>query len=131
VDGFLRVGGHPEVFALGDSARFTDANTGKPLLETASVADQQARWLAKALPDLIAGTIVTPFAYNDRGFMLSVGRNYGVADLHWLKVSGFMGWVLWRVVHISLITTSRNRLGVVFDWTFAYFHRRNVAHTEA
>jgi NADH dehydrogenase FAD-containing subunit len=53
-----------------------------------------------------------------------------VADLHWLKTSGFFGWMIWRVVHISLISTPRNRLGVAFDWTLAYFNRRNVAHTE-
>ena len=131
VDGFLRVSGHPEVFALGDIAYFLDARTGKRLPETASVAVQQARWLAKAFPDLMAGRSVEPFAYVDRGFMLSLGRNSGVADLRWLKTSGFLGWLIWRMVHLSLISASRNRLGVVFDWTFAYFNTRNVAHTEA
>jgi len=130
VDGFLRVSGHPEVFALGDIAYFLDVRTGKRLAETASVAVQQGKWLAGALPDLIAGRTVAPFAYLDRGFMLSLGRNCGVADLGRLKISGFLGWMTWRVVHLSLISTSRSRLGVVFDWTFAYFNRRNVAHTE-
>src|SRR5208282_5857403 len=130
VDGLLRVSGHPEVFALGDIAYFLDVRTGKRLAETASVAVQQGKWLAGALPDLIAGRTVAPFAYLDRGFMLSLGRNYGVADLGRLKISGFLGWMTWRVVHLSLISTSRSRLGVVFDWTFAYFNRRNVAHTE-
>jgi len=45
-------------------------------------------------------------------------------------MSGFLGWMAWRIVHLSLISTSRSRLGVVFDWTFAYFNRRNIAHTE-
>ena len=130
VDGFLRVSGHPEVFALGDIDHLLDRKTGKRLPETASVAVQQGKWLAAALPTLMAGGTVEPFAYRDRGFMLSLGRNSGIADLGWLKMSGFLGWMAWRVVHLSLISTSRSRLGVVFDWTFAYFNRRNVAHTE-
>jgi len=130
IDGFLRVGGHPEVFALGDIAYSVDAKSGKRLAETAAVAVQQGRWLADALPELMRGRSVAPFAYRDRGFMLSIGRHSGVADLRWLKTSGFFGWIIWRVVHISLISTSRNRLGVAFDWTLAYFNRRNVAHTE-
>ena len=130
VDGMLRVNGHPEVFALGDMAYCMDAKTGKRLLETAAVAVQQGKWLAAALPELIAGREVAPFAFNDRGFMLSLGRNCGVADLGWLKVSGFLGWVFWRTVHISLISANRNRFGVIFDWTFAYLNKRNIAHTE-
>ncbi len=130
VDGLLRVDGHPEVFALGDIAYWVDGKTGKRPPETAAAAVQQGKWLAEALPELMAGRSVTPFSYNNKGFMVSLGRNVGVADLGWLKTSGFMGWAIWRVVHISLMSASRNRLGVVFDWTFAYFNRRNVAHTE-
>jgi NADH dehydrogenase len=130
VDGFLRVGGHPEAFALGDITYLIDPKSGRRLAETAAVAVQQGKWLADALPELMAGRSVVPFAYRDRGFMLSIGRHSGVADLHWLKTSGFFGWMIWRVVHISLISTPRNRLGVAFDWTLAYFNRRNVAHTE-
>jgi NADH dehydrogenase len=131
VDGFLRVSGHPEVFALGDFVHFFDPRVGRRLPENASVAFQQGKWLAKSLPDLIAGRTVEPFVFLDRGFMISLGRNAGIADLGWFKTSGFLGWMLWRVVHLSLISTSRNRLGVVFDWTFAYLNRRNVAHTES
>jgi len=130
VDGFLRVSGHPEVFALGDIDHLIDGKTGKRLPETAAVAVQQGKWLAAALPALMTGGTVEPFAYHDRGFMLSLGRNSGIADLGWLKMSGFLGWMAWRMVHLSLISTSRSRLGVVFDWTFAYFNRRNIAHTE-
>ncbi|MDA4134379.1 MAG: NAD(P)/FAD-dependent oxidoreductase [Thaumarchaeota archaeon] len=130
IDNFLRVGGRPEVFALGDITYLVDTKSGKRLAETAAVAVQQGRWLADALPELMAGKSVAPFAYRNRGFMLSIGRHSGVADFGWLKTSGFFGWMLWRIVHISLISTSRNRLGVAFDWTFAYFNARNVAHTE-
>jgi NADH:quinone reductase (non-electrogenic) len=130
VDGFLRVSGHPEVYALGDAAYCTDPATGARLAETGQVAFQQAKWLAKALPEVMVGRSVPPFAYHHRGLMLSLGRNSGVADLGWLRVSGFLGWFIWRVVHLSQISASRNRLGVVFDWTFAYFNRRNIAHTD-
>jgi NADH dehydrogenase len=131
VDDFLRVSGHPEVFAMGDFVHCFDARVGKRLPENAAVAFQQGKWLAKSLPELIAGRSVPPFAFLDRGFMLSLGRNSGISDLGWFKTSGFLGWLIWRAVHLSLISTRRSRLGVIFDWTFAYFNTRNVAHTAA
>jgi NADH:ubiquinone reductase (H+-translocating) len=130
VDGHLRVVGHPEVFAIGDIANVPDSSTGKRLPETAQVALREGRWLGRSLPAIIAGKSIPEFHYASKGFMFSLGRNVGVADLGWLKTSGYLGWLIWRVVHISQISAARNRLGVVFDWTFAYFNRRNAAHTD-
>ncbi len=129
-DQFLRVGKHPEVFAVGDLASVSDLKAGRDVPATAQTAVQEGEWVGRALSKLLLGEKIEPFAYKDKGYMLSLGRQVGVAEFRHFRTSGFLGWLLWRVIHIALISTTRSRLGVIFDWTFAYFYRRNTAHTE-
>jgi len=130
VDEFLRIIGHPEVFAIGDLALIPDSKTGQKVPATAQSAVQEGEWVGRALSRILTGKNTEPFVYKDKGYMLSLGRQVGVAEFRHFKTSGFFGWLLWRMIHIALITTTRSRLGVIFDWTFAYFYRRNAAHTE-
>jgi NADH dehydrogenase len=130
VDEFLRVISHPEVFAIGDLASITDVRTGGKVPATAQAAVQEGAWVGKSLSFTMGGKDPPPFTYKDKGYMLSLGRHVGIAETRHVRVSGFLGWLLWRVIHIRLISTTRSRLGVIFDWTFAYFYKRNAAHTE-
>ena len=130
VDQFLRVREHPEIFAIGDLASISDLKTGEKVPWTAQSAVQEGDWVGIALSRVLSGRKIEPFVYQDKGYMLSLGRQVGVAEFRHFKTSGFFGWLLWRIIHIALITTTRSRLGVIFDWTFAYFYKRNAAHTE-
>ena len=129
-DQFLRVSKHPEVFAIGDLASVSDLRNGQAVPATAQTAVQEGEWVGRTLSKLLLGKNAEPFVYRDKGYMLSLGRQVGVAEFRHFKTSGLLGWLLWRVVHIALISTTRSRLGVIFDWTFAFFYRRNTAHTE-
>jgi len=129
-DQFLRISEHPEVFAIGDVASIYDLKNGQEVPATAQAAVQEGEWVGRALSKRISGEKTEPFVYRDKGYMLSLGRQVGVAEFRHFRTSGFLGWFLWRVIHIALISTTRSRLGVIFDWTFAYFYRRNAAHTE-
>ena len=130
VDQFLRAREHPEIFAIGDLASISDLKTGEKVPWTAQSAVQEGDWVGIALSRVLSGRKIEPFVYQDKGYMLSLGRQVGVAEFRHFKTSGFFGWLLWRIIHIALITTTRSRLGVIFDWTFAYFYKRNAAHTE-
>jgi NADH dehydrogenase FAD-containing subunit len=78
----------------------------------------------------MAGRDVRDFAHSYKGFMFSLGRNAGIADLGCLRTSGYLGWLMWRVVHISQVSAARDHLGVVFDRTLACFNRTRAAHTD-
>lgn len=62
-----------DIFALGDCASLTLPDQERPLPPTAQVAAQQARYLARYLPRLIAGDRVPPFTYRDFGALVSLG----------------------------------------------------------
>jgi len=53
--------------------------------------------------------------------MATVGRRAAIADLGWIKLSGFLAWCAWLLVHILFLIGFRNRLIVLFQWTWAYW----------
>ncbi|MBO0780094.1 MAG: NAD(P)/FAD-dependent oxidoreductase, partial [Ktedonobacteraceae bacterium] len=95
---------------------------GKALPGVAPVAMQQGTYVARAIQQRISGTgDRTPFRYYNKGNLATVGRSFGIADLNWLRLTGFPGWVLWLAVHILYLIGFRNRVMVLFQWGWAYF----------
>jgi len=126
VDADLSVPGHPGVFAAGDIASFSH-QSGKPLPGVAQVAKQQGRHAAANIARLIAGEPTKPFRYIDPGNMATIGRNAAIADFGFLRVSGYLGWLLWLFVHIMFLIGFRNRASVLLQWGAAYLtHQRSV-----
>ncbi|HET7184650.1 MAG TPA: NAD(P)/FAD-dependent oxidoreductase [Terriglobales bacterium] len=115
----LSIGGHPEVFVIGDLASLA-GKEGKPLPGLAPVAMQQGRAVARTIDREMRGLGREPFHYHDHGTMSTIGRAAAVADFGKFKVSGFVAWVLWLLVHIMFLIGFRNRLLVMLDWFWAY-----------
>ncbi len=116
----LSIAGHPEIFALGDMAHFTDAK-GLPLPGVSPVAIQMGQHAAKNVLALASGRSTTPFQYWDKGSMATIGRNRAVADLHWIKFTGFPAWLAWLFVHLAFLVGFRNQFLVFAQWTYSYF----------
>jgi NADH:ubiquinone reductase (H+-translocating) len=120
----LTLPGHPEVFAIGDmvSVRREDG-TPLPLLGVAPVAMQQGRYTAKVVRARLDGQSTGPFHYRDKGNLATIGRARAVADLHVIRLSGFLAWVTWLVVHIWYLIGFQNRLLVLIRWGFSFMTR--------
>ncbi len=69
----LQTAGDPAIYALGDCASLTPAGAGRPLPPTAQVAHQQAKYLIRALPQVLQGRPVPDFAFRDLGALVSLG----------------------------------------------------------
>ncbi|HJU43308.1 MAG TPA: NAD(P)/FAD-dependent oxidoreductase [Vicinamibacterales bacterium] len=122
----LSVPGHPEIFVAGDLASFSH-QTGKPLPGVAQVAKQEGAHAAANVARVIAGQSTKPFRYIDPGNMATIGRNAAIADFGFLRVSGYLGWLLWLFVHILFLIGFRNRLSVMLQWGAAYVtYQRSV-----
>ncbi len=116
----LTVPGHPEVFAIGDMAFFEQQN-GQPLAALSPVAMQMGRQAAKNILSLLQGEKPVSFRYFDKGTMATIGRNKAVADLKFIRFGGYLAWLSWLFVHLIFLVGLRNRLLVLFQWTWAYF----------
>jgi NADH dehydrogenase len=120
----LTLPGHPEVFALGDMVRVKGEDGEiQPLLGVAPVAMQEGRYAAKVIKARLGGREYKPFRYRDKGNVATIGRARAVADLGWLRASGFPAWLLWLAIHIWYLIGFQNRLLVMIRWSFSFFTR--------
>ncbi|HKU37332.1 MAG TPA: NAD(P)/FAD-dependent oxidoreductase [Polyangiales bacterium] len=118
VEDDLSLPGHPEVFVLGDL--ISKQQDGKPLPGVAQLALQSGVHVAKNLRRELAGHERLPFRYVDKGSMATIGRNKAVAQVGRMQFSGILAWMLWLFVHIAFLVEFRNRIGVLFQWAWAY-----------
>ncbi|HTO88150.1 MAG TPA: NAD(P)/FAD-dependent oxidoreductase [Thermoanaerobaculia bacterium] len=116
----LSIPGHAEVFVIGDAAAFLH-QTGRPLPGVAQPAIQQGRCAARNITRRLAGKSALPFVYRDLGNLAVLGRSAAIADLGWLRFSGYPAWLFWCFVHIMKLVGFRNRFIVFFEWAWSYF----------
>ncbi len=115
----LQVTGRPEVFVIGDLAGPTD--DGVPLPMLIPVAMQEGRHVGATIKDLLRGYGATNFQYKDPGIMATIGRNSAVAQLGPVRLTGFLGWLMWLFVHLINVISFRSRIVVLVNWAWDYF----------
>ncbi len=115
----LSVPGQPRIFIAGDLACFTH-QTGQPLPGVAQVAKQGGACAARNVRHLIAGEPTEAFVYRDPGNMATIGRAAAIADFGWLRVSGYLAWLMWLFIHVLFLIGFRSRLSVLLQWAAAY-----------
>lgn len=116
----LSVPWHQRIFAVGDTALLLQ--DGKPVPGVAPAAKQQGSYVAGVIAASVCGqTAPPPFRYKDYGNLATIGRKFAVIDFGWIRLSGFIAWVLWCVAHVYYLIGVRNRLIVSINWLWAYF----------
>ena len=121
VEADCSVPGHPEIYVIGDAARFVAAGDAQPLPGTSPVAMQQGRFVARQIARDIEGQAREIFHYRDKGIMATIGRSRAVARIGNLRLSGYLAWLAWLGLHIVYLIDFRNRLLVLIDWAWSYF----------
>jgi NADH:ubiquinone reductase (non-electrogenic) len=123
VDEFFRVQGHEEIYAIGDCA----VVAGTPYPATAQVAQQQGKYLARALRERARGREPQPFSYRHLGMLAYVGGNRALADLDAHKWRGWLTWIFWRSAYLTRIVSVKNKVLVLFDWIKARLFGRETS----
>jgi NADH:ubiquinone reductase (H+-translocating) len=122
----LTITGHPEIFVIGDLSNFSH-QTGKPLPGVAQPAIQQGHYVGKTIERRLRGEASKPFHYFDKGNLATIGRAKAVADLNWLRLSGWPAWMIWLFIHLLYIVQFQNRLLVLVQWAWLYItHDRSA-----
>lgn len=125
VDPTLQLAGHPVVFVIGDLAGAVDGGRQLPML--IPVAMQEGRRVAATIADMARNGGATAFVYKDPGTMATIGRNSAVAQLGRVRLSGFLGWVMWLTVHLVNVVSFRSRILVLVNWAWDYlFYDRPI-----
>jgi NADH:ubiquinone reductase (H+-translocating) len=117
----LTLPGHPEVFALGDMVRVRAVDGSSVVFPgVAPVAMQEGRYAARVVRDRLRGADTPPFHYRDKGNLATIGRAAAVADVNGLRLSGFIAWIAWLVVHLWYLVGFQNRVLVFIRWSFSF-----------
>ncbi|AKE41186.1 NADH dehydrogenase [Corynebacterium kutscheri] len=124
----LSVGSDKNVFVIGDMSNFEN------LPGVAQVAIQGGEYVAEQIAAEVDGRSNTerkPFEYFDKGSMATVSRFNAVVKMGKVEITGFVGWLLWLVVHLMFLVGFRNRFTAAFSWGINALSRKrwNLATT--
>lgn len=109
---------HPEVFVVGDLMAHPEELPG-----VAEVAMQSGAHASHSIVRRLEGKPTKPFKYRDLGTLAVISRFTAVAKIGPLKLGGFLGWLIWLVVHITFLTGFKNRFGALARWAISFIGR--------
>ena len=110
--------GHPEVFAIGDMMALDD------LPGVAEVAMQSGLHAARTIKRRLGGSDeAKAFRYRDLGSMAAVSRRRAIVSFKGLRLSGFLGWLMWLLVHLTFMTGFKNRFTTALHWLLSFVGR--------
>jgi NADH dehydrogenase len=89
----------------------------------AEVAMQSGAHAAHTIVRRLKGEPPKPFRYRDLGTLAVISRFRAVAKIGPLQVGGFIGWLLWLVVHVTFLTGFKNRFGALTRWAISFVGR--------
>ncbi|HMQ30554.1 MAG TPA: NAD(P)/FAD-dependent oxidoreductase [Chloroflexaceae bacterium] len=125
----LNLAEHPEVFVIGDLAYLesqpqTRGGQGQgqsPYAMVAPVAIQMGERAARNILLRMRRKELKAFRYFDKGNMATIGRRSAVLDSFGIRLTGYLAWIGWLVVHLMFLVGFRNRIVVLLNWAYSYF----------
>ncbi|MEV4745486.1 NAD(P)/FAD-dependent oxidoreductase [Streptosporangium sp. NPDC049248] len=111
VDEYLRVPGHPEIYACGDAAAVPDlTRPGRYTAMTAQHAGRQGRRAARNIAASYGRGRLRPYRHNDLGFAVDLGGVAAAADPLGVPLSGMVAKAVTRGYHLLAVPHGRARI---------------------
>jgi NADH dehydrogenase len=116
---FMDIAEAPNVFVAGDATAC--AQDGQPVPGVAQAAIQQGRFIGRLIVRRLKGrSDARPFRYRSKGNMAVVGKNFAILEAGHLRMSGFVTWMVWAVLHVLALPQLQNRYRVQTQWLWSY-----------
>ncbi len=103
INSFLQMQGFNQIYAAGDCTLFIDPTTQKPIPQTGQIAKDQGKIVAKNIAADILGDKPVEFKMKNYSYIIPLKGRYVIADLHFFKLTGFLGWVLQQLVFLRYL----------------------------
>jgi hypothetical protein len=59
--------------------------------------------------------------------LVSVGEHYAAVDLLGIKLTGFIGWFVWRTLYLAKMIGLSTKVRIMVDWTLDLLIERSIA----
>lgn len=111
----LTLPGHPEVYVIGDLM----AIEGVPGMAQGAI--QSARYAAASITARIAGgPMPGAFVYKDKGSMATISKYEAVCSIGKLRLTGFIAWLAWLLLHLLMITGFKQQVSTLVRWLLSF-----------
>ena len=116
--------GHPEIFVVGDLMSLDH------LPGVAEVAIQSGAHAGHTIVRRMRGdTTARRFKYRDLGTLATISRFRAVGVVGPIRLSGFVAWLAWLLIHLVFLTGFKNRVTTLLNWTIAFVGRGRPERT--
>jgi NADH:ubiquinone reductase (H+-translocating) len=122
----MQVKGHENLWAAGDCAAvpLTDGSVSPA---TAQFAIRQGTILGKNIIALKSKRPLEAFGFKALGEMASLGHLNAVGKVFGFKVSGLLGWLMWRAVYLAKLPGLERKLKVFIEWSLELLFPRDIS----
>jgi len=111
------------VYCIGDCA----AQAANSLPATAQVAEQEGKYVARALNFKAQSKPIAPFEFHNMGMLAYVGGKRALVDLPWFKNSGFGSWLFWNAAYLTKLVSIRNKIMIPMYWFKSFVFGRDIS----
>jgi NADH:ubiquinone reductase (H+-translocating) len=122
----MQVKGYPNLWAAGDCSAVPQTD-GSVSPATAQFAMRQGTLLGKNILAARNGQPLEPFHFQTLGEMASLGHRNAVGKVLGFKVSGFLGWLMWRATYLYKLPGLEQKVKVFFEWTLELLFPRDIS----
>jgi NADH dehydrogenase len=122
----MLVKGFSNLWAVGDCAAVPSEGGGASPA-TAQFAMRQGTLLGKNLMRVRRGSRPEPFRFKTLGEMASLGHRNAVGKVLGFKVSGFLGWLMWRATYLYKLPGIEDKIKVFFEWSLELLFPRDIS----
>ena len=132
VDEFLRVRGHPEVYAVGDCSHIVNPRTGRPYPKVAPIAINQGIRAAENIENAIVGRPLDPYEAHYAGKIVSLGAGQALVETLGFRWTGRPAWWMYRLVYLLKLVGMKPKIRVAVTLALNYLFERDLSYeTEA
>jgi len=114
VNDFLEVKNTEKVWAAGDIAYFINPSDRRPVPMLAQTAKDQGKFIGKNIIAKIKGKPQKAYEFHSKGFIISIGKGYGIGDIYGVLMSGWFIWWLKRTVYAIEFPSVRNKIKMLW-----------------
>lgn len=122
----MQVKGYRNLWAAGDCAA-VPLKDGSVSPATAQFAMRQGTLLGKNILAARNGQTIKPFRFKTLGEMASLGHRNAVGKVLGFKVSGFLGWLMWRATYLYKLPGLEQKSKVFFEWSLELLFPRDIS----
>ncbi len=116
---------HPEIFGIGDCTSITDPTYSYP--PTAQAAVQAAEVVSENIIAHINKNRLQQKKYKHKGDIIPIGNGFAIYERHDFIMTGFLAWILRRIVFLQNMYGWNNRVQILFEWIIGLFLPRDTS----